>query len=274
MLKGCIVTIDAMGCQTKIAEQIVDQGGDYVLALKGNQGTLAAEVEEAFIDADAKDYAEMESDFARDRRARSRADRDAPLPHPGRALRRAAQRPVERHEHDRHGRVHARGRRQDLARKHASSSAASAPRCSTSRAPCAVIGASKTICIGASTWPCAKTTAACARPHARENLAVLRHIAMSRLKNDSTKLGIKNKRLKAGWDEQYLEKLLFEAPPTAGQDRSIGSQILAAVDAIALGAPLRPPARRQQPGCPESATAHYPGRRSRGTLFSPRSADR
>ena len=57
MLKGAIVTIDAMGCQAKIAEQIVDQGGDYVLALKGNQGVLAAEVEEAFIEADAKEYA-------------------------------------------------------------------------------------------------------------------------------------------------------------------------------------------------------------------------
>jgi len=34
------VTIDAMGCQKEIAEQIVDQGGDYVLALKANQGTL------------------------------------------------------------------------------------------------------------------------------------------------------------------------------------------------------------------------------------------
>ena len=36
-LKGCLVTIDAMGCQTAIAAQIVAQGGDYVLGLKGNQ---------------------------------------------------------------------------------------------------------------------------------------------------------------------------------------------------------------------------------------------
>jgi predicted transposase YbfD/YdcC len=35
-LKGCIVTIDAMGCQTAIAAQILDQGGDYLLALKNN----------------------------------------------------------------------------------------------------------------------------------------------------------------------------------------------------------------------------------------------
>jgi hypothetical protein len=45
-----------MDCQTKIDAQIIDQRSDHVLALKGNQSTLAAEVEEAFIDADARDY--------------------------------------------------------------------------------------------------------------------------------------------------------------------------------------------------------------------------
>jgi predicted transposase YbfD/YdcC len=39
-IKGAIITIDAMGTQKAIAEQVVDGGGDYVLALKGNQGTL------------------------------------------------------------------------------------------------------------------------------------------------------------------------------------------------------------------------------------------
>jgi predicted transposase YbfD/YdcC len=43
-LKGTIVTTDALNCQRSIAEQIVDQGGDYVLALKGNQGTLHDDV--------------------------------------------------------------------------------------------------------------------------------------------------------------------------------------------------------------------------------------
>jgi len=47
---------------------------------------------------------------------------------------------------------------------------------------------------------------------ARENLAVLRHIALNRLKNDDTKLGIQNKRLRAGRDETYLAQLLFEPP--------------------------------------------------------------
>jgi predicted transposase YbfD/YdcC len=47
-LQGCIVTIDAMGTQTKIAAQIIEQDGDYALALKENQGNLYEEVEATF----------------------------------------------------------------------------------------------------------------------------------------------------------------------------------------------------------------------------------
>jgi predicted transposase YbfD/YdcC len=43
-LKGTIVTTDALNCQRRIAQQIVDQTGDYALALKGNQGTLHEDV--------------------------------------------------------------------------------------------------------------------------------------------------------------------------------------------------------------------------------------
>jgi predicted transposase YbfD/YdcC len=43
-LKGTIVTVDALNCQRAIARQIVDQGGDHALALKGNQGTLHDDV--------------------------------------------------------------------------------------------------------------------------------------------------------------------------------------------------------------------------------------
>ena len=42
-IRGAVVTIDAAGCQKKIAQQIVDQGGHYVLQLKGNQGSLHKE---------------------------------------------------------------------------------------------------------------------------------------------------------------------------------------------------------------------------------------
>lgn len=222
MLKGAIVTIDAMGCQTKIAEQIIDQGGNYLLALKGNQGVLAAQVEEAIIAADAKDYAGVESE---------------------------ALDTVERG----HGRIETRRYRTlgDLS---------GVPRSAlwkgmnmigmveSTREIDGQVARETRFFIGSIGTGVADFGRA-VRGHwgvendlhwrldvamreddcrvretqARENLAVLRHIALSRLKNDSTKLGIKNKRLKAGWDEKYLEKLLFEAPPNAGQNAPSGS---------------------------------------------------
>lgn len=45
-IAGCLITIDAMGCQRKIAQKIVDKSADYLLAVKGNQGSL----EKAFDD--------------------------------------------------------------------------------------------------------------------------------------------------------------------------------------------------------------------------------
>ncbi len=57
-ISGCLVTIDAMGCQTEIAKEIVDAGADYVLAVKGNQPTLHEGIQEFFND-------HLEDDFAR-----------------------------------------------------------------------------------------------------------------------------------------------------------------------------------------------------------------
>jgi predicted transposase YbfD/YdcC len=210
-LKGCIVTIDAMGCQTKIAEQIIDQGGDYVLALKGNQETLAAEVEEAFIDADARDYADMETDYFET---------------------------VERG----HGRVETRRYRTltDLSgvSRHPLWKAMNMIGLVESTREINGKRSTETRYFIGSIGPDAKTFAGAVRQHwgienilhwgldvsfreddcrvreahARENLAVLRHIALTRLKQDPTKLGIKSKRLKAGWSEAYLTELLFQAP--------------------------------------------------------------
>ena len=53
-MRGCIVTIDAMRCQREIARQIVAQGGDYVLALRGNQSGLDEDVR-LFLDDDARE---------------------------------------------------------------------------------------------------------------------------------------------------------------------------------------------------------------------------
>jgi len=208
-LKGCIVTIDAMGCQTKIAEQIIDAGADYVLALKGKQSTLAQEVEQAFIDADARDYANMEVDV------------------------------FESIEHS-HGRKETRrytvlGDLKGVSRQHlwkglnAICMVESVREINgrTSRECRFYIGS---ICTNA------KQFAHAVRAHwgienslhwtldvafredesrlrdssGRENFAVLRHMTLALLKNDkSTKTGIKNKRLKAGWDNIYLADLLM-----------------------------------------------------------------
>ena len=213
-IKGCIVTIDAMGCQTKIAEQIIEQEGDYVLALKGNQSTLASEVEEAFIDADVKDYAGMESEF------------------------------METVEHG-HGRSETRRYRTlgDLSEVPRSALWRGMNMIGMVESQRTVDG--KTSCETRFFIGSIGTDATCfaravrdhwgienelhwtldvafreddsrvREPAARENLAVLRHIALTRLKKDNTKLGIKNKRLKAGWDERYLAKLLFESPVSA-----------------------------------------------------------
>jgi predicted transposase YbfD/YdcC len=62
---GCIVTIDAAGAQTAIAEQIVSAGGEYVLALKGNQKGLAEDVQRLFDWGRSIDFAELQHDHVR-----------------------------------------------------------------------------------------------------------------------------------------------------------------------------------------------------------------
>lgn len=60
---GCIVTIDAMGCQKKIAQKIRDGKADYVLRLKENQGKLFQDVVDWFAYADQVDFADMIHDY-------------------------------------------------------------------------------------------------------------------------------------------------------------------------------------------------------------------
>jgi len=62
-LKGCIVTIDAMGTQKAIAERICEKGADYLLALKGNQGTLKEDIELYFQDAVEQDFSIAAFDY-------------------------------------------------------------------------------------------------------------------------------------------------------------------------------------------------------------------
>jgi len=62
-IRGTTVTIDAMGCQKKIAQQIIEQEGDYMLGLKGNQGTLHDEVKLLMDEAVKHEFAHMQYDF-------------------------------------------------------------------------------------------------------------------------------------------------------------------------------------------------------------------
>jgi len=210
MLRGCIVTIDAMGCQKAIAQKIVERGGEYVLALKGNQGTLSAAVEEAFINADARDYQGMESDFFET---------------------------VERG----HGRVDTRrywtlGELDGIAQVGQWKNLNVIGMVQSIREQAGHTSNEYRYYI-ASIGTDARRFATAVRGHwgvennlhwsldiafredesrirqrqAAENFTVLRHIALARLKNDTTlKRGIKTKRLKAGWDEAYRAKLLFD----------------------------------------------------------------
>lgn len=62
-LKGCIVTIDAMGCQKTISAGIIEKEADYVLALKGNQGTLHEDIKLFFEDAKETGFKGIRHDF-------------------------------------------------------------------------------------------------------------------------------------------------------------------------------------------------------------------
>jgi predicted transposase YbfD/YdcC len=211
-LEGCIVTIDAMGCQTRIAAQIIAQGGDYLLALKGNQGTLEGEVEEAFIDADACDYAGVDSQVletverGHGRRETRRYRTLGDLSGVPRSALWEGMNMIGMVE----SRREVNGKVSTETRFYIGSIGTDVA--GFARAARDHWGIENTL-----HWSLdvafREDDSRVRNPAARENLAVLRHIALSRLKQDQhTKLGIQNKRLRAAWDDRYLADLLFEPP--------------------------------------------------------------
>jgi len=208
-ISGALVTIDAMGCQTEIAAKIVDTEADYCLAAKGNQPTLHNGLIDFFDD-------HLEDDFAR---------------HPVRRF--------ETHEHT-HG-------REDLRSYFICPVPESLPDAERWKNLKAIgIAINNTMRDGVmvvairyyilSKYVSAKRFAEAVRGHwsvennlhwqldvtfgedlsrirkghADTNFSTLRRTALSLLKKEKTeKVGIKNKRLTAAWDEEYLEKVLF-----------------------------------------------------------------
>lgn len=67
ILKGAIVTLDALGCQRSIAEKILEKEADYVLALKGNQGSLAQDVREFFAHQKTQQFRHSQVDIYENR---------------------------------------------------------------------------------------------------------------------------------------------------------------------------------------------------------------
>jgi len=63
-LAGCIVTIDAIGCQTLIAKQVVGKHADYVLAVKANQGQLHEGLEDLFQTAVQYEFRDVPHSYA------------------------------------------------------------------------------------------------------------------------------------------------------------------------------------------------------------------
>jgi predicted transposase YbfD/YdcC len=62
-LEGALVTIDAMGCQKKVAEQIIERGGDYILIVKENQGNLYKDIEACFEQAEEGNFEQVKSSY-------------------------------------------------------------------------------------------------------------------------------------------------------------------------------------------------------------------
>ncbi len=209
-LKGCIVTIDAMGCQKAIAEQIVERDGDYVLALKGNQSKLAEAVEEMFIDADAADYAGWPMDFYETtERGHGRVETRRywtltsveRIPQAGDWVKLNTM-----------GRVQSErrvdGKTTIESRFYIASTGGDAARFAWAVRSHWGIENGLHWCLDIAFR---EDESRVRERQAANNLAVMRHIALGLLKKDKTlKNGIKTKRLVAGWDEEYLAKLLFE----------------------------------------------------------------
>lgn len=207
-LSGCLVTIDALGCQTQIAQKIVEQKADYVLAVKRNQPTLHDGIQTFF-------NAQLETDFE-----------DVT---------------VGRHatEERGHGRQESRhyfvcavpDKLPDAARwpKLKAIGVAISDTLRDGKNTCQVryyilskkLTARKFAAAVRQHWSIendlhwqldvtfGEDQSRVRLGHADANFSLLRRTALSLLKNNQTqKIGVKNKRLAAGWDDHYLLEVL------------------------------------------------------------------
>ena len=211
-IKGCLITIDAMGCQTAIAEQIIDQGGDYLLAVKGNQKHLYEDIQHLFKHAVAKNF--LTDGFDEERtvnkgHGRLEIRHCQVIAHPDWLdyLRGYAQwknlKCVVKIQSNRR----AKGKRKPECRYYICSRIASA---------------ADLLAAARSHWGVENNVhwvldvtfdedgSRVRKGNAQQNFATMRRIALNILNQDITKKdSLKGKRQLAGWDESYLEQLVF-----------------------------------------------------------------
>jgi predicted transposase YbfD/YdcC len=211
-LKGCVVTIDAAGCQKDIAAQIVAKEADYVLTLKGNQPTLYEQVSDYFLEQLEKEgpgrklrrYREVEQGHGR-----SETRETFVAPAPGEMVASAAwlglatvvlviRRCVD----------HATGKTSDQVRYFLSSLPAQAKRLAGAvRQHWGIENGLHWVLDVAFNEDRMRQR----DRNGIENLALLNRLAVSVLRQDKTiKAGVKCKRKAAGWDDNYLLHLLFD----------------------------------------------------------------
>ena len=208
-LSGSLVTIDAMGCQTEIAKQIVEAGAVYCLAVKGNQPTLHQGIIDFFLD-------HMEDDFARTKVRRYVTQEKGH----GRQERREyyiCPVPDDLPDRGRWKGIKAIGMVINITVKGGKETGEVRyyilSRYLSGRRFAGAVRDHWSI-ENRLHWQLDVTfqedQCRVRKGHADANFSILRRTALSLLKNETTeKTGIKNKRLTAGWDESYLEKVLF-----------------------------------------------------------------
>jgi predicted transposase YbfD/YdcC len=208
-ISGCLVTIDAMGCQTEIGEKIIAGGADYVLAVKGNQPTLHAGIEAFFLD-------QLEDNFARVSVGRHETSEKGH----GRQETRTylvCEAPDDQPDRDRWkglkgigvaiGETVRDGKSCDDVRYYILSK-----KLSGKEFAAAVRGhwSIENSCHWTLDVTFDEDRSRIRNGHADANFSILRRTALSLLKNNhDLKVGIKNKRLAAAWDDSYLEQVLF-----------------------------------------------------------------
>jgi predicted transposase YbfD/YdcC len=208
-VSGCLVTIDAMGCQTEIAEKIVAGKADYVLAVKGNRPTLHEGIMAFFLD-------HMDDDFARVKVSRHETVEhghgrdehrtyyvcDVPDDLPDRARWKGLKRiGVAISDTVRGGKACDDVRYYILSKKLSARSFGAAVR--------GHWGIENSL-----HWQLdmsfGEDRSRIRKGLADANFAVIRRMALSLLKNEkSQRVGVKTKRLTAGWNDDYLEQVLF-----------------------------------------------------------------